>query len=68
MPQTNPRKHVTAEDIKRAATLSLEELTKWMVEHGLFGFSPPRGDEDQKIKELERLAKLSPDCQFEETE
>lgn len=61
MPEMKQREQLTHEDLKNAASLPLEDLTKWIAEQGLFGFSVTADIYDKKLIELERLARLSPD-------
>ncbi len=68
MPQMKKREDITFEDLKKAAALPLEDLTKWMAERQLFGFSITVDSYDKKLEELERVAKLSPEIQSDQTE
>lgn len=68
MPQMKKKEHITLDDLKKAAALPLEDLTKWMAERKLFGFSITADSYDKKLEELERVAKLSPECQSDQTE
>ncbi|MFX0113826.1 MAG: hypothetical protein ACFFB3_04715 [Candidatus Hodarchaeota archaeon] len=65
MPETPPREQVTSEELNNAARLPLEELVKFMADRGLLGGSQLREMDDNEIKRLEKIAKLSPDCQSE---
>ncbi|MFQ5976902.1 MAG: hypothetical protein ACE5OZ_02075 [Candidatus Heimdallarchaeota archaeon] len=64
MPEMKPREQLKHEDLEKAASLSLEDLTKWMAEWGLFGFSITDDSYDKKLKELERVARLSSDARI----
>lgn len=64
MPEMKPREDLTHKDLERAASLPLEELTELMADWGLFGFSITDDIYDKKLKELERLARLSPDTRI----
>ncbi|MFQ5976901.1 MAG: hypothetical protein ACE5OZ_02070 [Candidatus Heimdallarchaeota archaeon] len=65
MSQPNPGGPNILEDLKKAATISLEELAKLMTDQGLFGSHSFLDNNDQELEKLEKQAKLSPNCRFE---
>jgi hypothetical protein len=65
MPEIPPREQITGEELNDAARLPLEELVEFMANRGLLGASQLRNIDDKEIEKLEKLAKLSPDCQSE---
>lgn len=65
MSQTNPGKPAVLEGLKKAATLSLEDLAKLMTDQGLFGSHSLIDNNNSELEKLERQAKLSPNCRLE---
>jgi len=62
MPKTNLGREKGLEGLQIFASLSLEELAKFMTDQGLFGSTFLDDNDIKDIKQLEKHAKQSLDC------
>ena len=62
MPKTNLGREKGLEELRIFASLSLEELAKFMTDQGLFGSTFLDDNDIKDMKQLEKHAKQSLDC------